>query len=215
MTSNPPSLRKAWEKIHQGKPTSEQPAPEVLTFVESLSGQFAREVPWLDLGCGRGRNSHYLSRLGLNAYGCDISMNAVRIAQICAQKERLLERFHQADVTDLPYPAGVFAAAICYHVLPYLPVAAMQNGLAEIARVLRPGGWLYVDLLDCQDADFGCGPAIEAHTFLDLDGVPVHFVSLEEIEALLYPFKIQHQERFERGRPKRRRIGWIIWARKL
>ena len=48
-----------------------------------------------------------------------------------------------ADATALPLPAGRFSAAACFTMLHHIPTPALQDrALAEIARVLRPGGLL-------------------------------------------------------------------------
>ena len=47
------------------------------------------------------------------------------------------------DATSLPLPADRFSAAACFTMLHHIPDAAGQDrALAEIARVLRPGGLL-------------------------------------------------------------------------
>lgn len=48
-----------------------------------------------------------------------------------------------ADATALPLPDGRFSAAACFTMLHHIPDPAGQDrALAEIARVLRPGGLL-------------------------------------------------------------------------
>ncbi len=44
-----------------------------------------------------------------------------------------------ADLNDLPFPAGSFDAVICNHVLEY--IRDDRKAMAEIYRVLKPGGW--------------------------------------------------------------------------
>jgi SAM-dependent methyltransferase len=48
-----------------------------------------------------------------------------------------------ADATALPLPDGRFSAAACFTMLHHIPATALQDrALAEVARVLRPGGLL-------------------------------------------------------------------------
>src|ERR1019366_2308601 len=48
-----------------------------------------------------------------------------------------------ADATRLPFPSGRFSAAACLTMLHHIPSAALQDAaLAELGRVLRPGGVL-------------------------------------------------------------------------
>ena len=46
-------------------------------------------------------------------------------------------------VPSLPFPAGQFSGAACLTMLHHIPSRALQDAaLAELARVLRPGGLL-------------------------------------------------------------------------
>jgi ubiquinone/menaquinone biosynthesis C-methylase UbiE len=58
-----------------------------------------------------------------------------------------------ADATDMPFPDGRFSAALSFTMLHHVPSAELQDRLlAEVARVLRPGGFLAgVDSLDGAD----------------------------------------------------------------
>ena len=47
-----------------------------------------------------------------------------------------------ADITALPFEDGAFDAILCSHVLEH--VEDDRAAMAELARVLRPGGWLLV-----------------------------------------------------------------------
>ncbi len=47
----------------------------------------------------------------------------------------------QGDATRLPYPDGTFSAVLCFTMLHHIPSPDLQDrALAEIARVLEPGG---------------------------------------------------------------------------
>jgi SAM-dependent methyltransferase len=168
----------------------------------------------LDVGCGRGRNTFYLSQKGFATYACDLSPVAIAVAKAQALQIDATISFQVADLTDLPYPDNSFAAVACVHVLPYHFKASIAKGVRELRRVLRPDGWLYFDLLGCDDAEYGCGRELEEHTFLDPDGVPIHFSSRQEVDELLDGFAVERKSQFELGSPARTRVGWVVWARK-
>jgi ubiquinone/menaquinone biosynthesis C-methylase UbiE len=47
----------------------------------------------------------------------------------------------EGDATSLPFPDGRFSAVVCFTMLHHIPVRANQDRvLAEVARVLSPGG---------------------------------------------------------------------------
>lgn len=88
----------------------------------------------LDVGCGEGRIGRSLSEHGYTVVGVDADTAMVELAQ----------EHHQAIVVagaaDLPFAAGEFDTAFTVHVL--MEVDELEAALAEIARVLVPGGVL-------------------------------------------------------------------------
>lgn len=83
--------------------------------------------------------------------------------------------FLVADLTRLPY-LDALTAVVCVHVLPDHLKSELVYGAQELRRVLQPNGWSYFDLLECDDAKYRCGRELEPDAFLDLDGMPVHFM---------------------------------------
>ena len=96
----------------------------------------------LDAGCGTGFQSALLTELGWDAHGVDVSAGLLAVA-----RRRLPGvAFALASVETLPYPDGRFDAIVCCgSTLSFVDDPA--RALAELGRVLRPGGRL---LLDCE-----------------------------------------------------------------
>ena len=207
-------LQQAWNQAHQEKPDSEQPEAGIISFAEFLRQKVPINSPILDAGCGRGRNARYLSQQGYTVYGCDLSPIAIAKARKPTKQMDVNNDFLVADLTQVPFPDEQFAAVICVHVLPYHFKADIVQCILQLQRVLRSGGWLYLDLLACDDAEYGCGKELEQHTFLDPDGVPIHFCSEQGVNDLLKGFKIEQLDQLERGTKSRMRIAWGIWATK-
>jgi ubiquinone/menaquinone biosynthesis C-methylase UbiE len=88
----------------------------------------------IDVGCGTGHHLRDLVARGFAVAGVDGS------AAMLAQARRALPdaELHQAGVEGLPFAAESFDLALCIEVLRYLPDPGPC--LAEMARVLRPGG---------------------------------------------------------------------------
>jgi SAM-dependent methyltransferase len=208
MMFNQSKLRPVWDHVHRTQPAPEQPEREVVAFSKSLQGRLPAGARLLDAGCGRGRNTRYLAQLGFAVYGCDLSLTAAKLAKSQIQSAGLVVDFQVADLSRLPYPGQLFSAAVCVHVLPYNLKAGIVNGLRELRRVLQPAGWLYFDLLDCDDAEYGRGIEIERNTFLDSDGVPIHFSSRLEIDELLIGFTVDRVARLELNSSGGARVAW-------
>lgn len=52
----------------------------------------------------------------------------------------------QADLRALPYGDATFEAAAAHHVLQMLPYTQVLGALAELARVIEPGGWARISV---------------------------------------------------------------------
>jgi SAM-dependent methyltransferase len=93
----------------------------------------------LDAGCGTGATAALLERYG-RVTGIDVERYALRLAQRRPGPGR--QRLACGSVTALPLPTAAFDLATCFDVLVMLDSAAEAAALAELARVLVPGGRL-------------------------------------------------------------------------
>jgi len=97
----------------------------------------------LDVGAGPGfLVAEMAEQVGPNGHvtGLDISDSMVALAQRRCAEEPIKSRttIIKADATALPFPAVSFDAAVSTQVYEYVPDVA--QALAELHRVLRPGG---------------------------------------------------------------------------
>ena len=97
----------------------------------------------LDVGCGGGLLAEELARLGCTVTGVDLSEPSLAIARAHAAHGDLAIAYVAASAERLPFADASFALVTCCDVLEHLddPDAA----LAEIARVLAPGGVFFFD----------------------------------------------------------------------
>lgn len=89
----------------------------------------------LDAGAGQGTMSVRLERHGFEVTSTDVSETAVELL-----RERLAGEVYQADLTALPFEDGRFDGVVLGEVLEH--VQKDREALAEVARVLTPGGVL-------------------------------------------------------------------------
>jgi SAM-dependent methyltransferase len=95
-------------------------------------------VAALDAACGTGRHAAFLSSLGCDVVGVDQSARMLDVAR----SKLPSARFEEGALTALPFDDAVFDLAVCSLALCHLPDPA--PALAELGRVLRPGGRLVV-----------------------------------------------------------------------
>jgi SAM-dependent methyltransferase len=88
----------------------------------------------LDCGCGTGANMKRLSQYGRVA-GFDLSHHGLLFAHSYDQR-----RLVRASVTDIPFASASFDLVTCFDVFSTLDDAMEDAALAEMHRILRPGG---------------------------------------------------------------------------
>lgn len=89
----------------------------------------------LDVGCGTGKLIKYLTSLGINSSGIDISSAMVNLAQQkCPEND-----IRVGDIRSLPYAANTFDCVVASMVFHHI-LRDTQKALAEIHRVLVPNG---------------------------------------------------------------------------
>ena len=94
----------------------------------------------LDVGCGAGRTTIPLSKMGYRTEGIDICPAMIGRAQ--ALSTGLDTRFQVMDASDLRFPDGTFDAALfSYNGIELLPGReGKRQVIREVHRVLKPGG---------------------------------------------------------------------------
>ena len=95
----------------------------------------------LDVGCGTGYSLKWLGeRLGTRAtFGVDISPHASVF-----WNEHGLDTATIASAHQIPLASEVFDLVTCFDVIYQLPNADAETAIAEMHRVLKPGGLLFI-----------------------------------------------------------------------
>ena len=91
----------------------------------------------LEVGIGRGNWTMALAKHAAFYAGADLSLESVKHV-----RDRFSKNVIQADITALPFPDSHFDRVFGIGVLP--AVERDRDGFREIARVLKPGGHIYL-----------------------------------------------------------------------
>jgi ubiquinone/menaquinone biosynthesis C-methylase UbiE len=161
----------------------------VLKYAAPQSGEKA-----LDVGCGPGTMAIALAEKvspGGEVVGIDASSDMIRVAARKAKKAGSAARFEAAAIESLPFADATFDLATSTFMLHHLPEDVIAKGLAEVRRVLKPGGrFVIVDFASDSGSFLGHLLSIVGHshgksTFPDLEAA-LHragFTTTEKMES--------------------------------
>lgn len=186
-----------WDDIYkkEGDIFTKEKIPEMYSLV-------ARHIPTLkankvvdilDIGCGTGRHAIILAKLGYHVTAIDNSPAALEILK--KKKGKVPIRALLADMAELPFADKSFDAAVCATVIHHAKLGKVEKTIAEIHRVLRPGGLLLIDILSTKNNRFGKGTELEPGTFIGAESrfgekdVPHHYCDEAEVQELFSKFE--------------------------
>ena len=110
--------------------------------VTQLAADLGKTGKALDVGCGIGTHSIYLTEQGFTVTGVDFSPPAIRNARKQASLASRKPEFIIQDVTHLGIPGGPLDVALdvgCFHCLN---AADQQRYASELTRRMKPGSSL-------------------------------------------------------------------------
>jgi malonyl-CoA O-methyltransferase len=119
-----------WAETYQPRPHNALMEVEHETVLALLPD--VRGLTTLDAGCGSGRYLQVLAARGARAIGMDLS------AAMLSRARQTTTRIARADLRALPFDGMSIDLIVCGLALGDVP--ELESALAEIARVLRPGG---------------------------------------------------------------------------
>ena len=138
----------------------------------------------LDLGCGNGRHTVGLAQRGFEVTGLDISRSGLRETRLWLAEEGVEAGLLCGDTRHpLPLQSGCFDAVLSTQVIHHALIAEVRVAIAEIWRVLRPGGVAFVTVAGLT-GDRPLENEIEPGTVVPQEGsekgLPHHLFTLEE-----------------------------------
>ena len=166
-----------------------QPAPnETLLRFARAEGNNARKRV-LDIGCGAGRNTVPLARLGWSAIGVDLSVPMIVAAAARVREEHLEHhlRLTLASMDELPFAARSFDLIVAHGVWNLARSGSeFRRALAEAARVARRPSALYVFTFSRNTLPPDAQPvANESFVFTQFSGQPQCFLTAQQLATEL------------------------------
>lgn len=112
---------------------------------------FDKQTDWhnktvLDLGCAGGFMAEALARNGARVTGIDPAQDAIKAAKSHAKISNLDINYDVGVGEQMPYPDNHFDIVACVDVLEH--VRDLSQVLAEVVRVLKPGGIFLYDTIN-------------------------------------------------------------------
>ncbi|WP_020576260.1 class I SAM-dependent DNA methyltransferase [Actinopolymorpha alba] len=92
--------------------------------------------PVADVGCGPGHVTAHLQKLGIDAFGIDLSAAMIDVAR----RDHPDLRFEVGSMTDLDLTDASVAGLLAFWSLIHVPDNAVPTTFEHFRRVLRPGG---------------------------------------------------------------------------
>lgn len=205
-------MSSAWKDWHLRKEGSVE--PEVGKLEELLRGDRVRRI--LDVGCGAGRHTIYFARKGFEVYGFDEDEEILGRARRLLQSENINADLRTWDMTKpLPYHKAFFDAVIAARVIHHTLMSNIIRIADEIDRVLRPSGYLFLQVPSYESETFDSGTIwAEPGTLIARGGpekgVPHHFFKKKELTEIFSNYVVMeiHSNSDHYG-------GYCLIARKL
>jgi SAM-dependent methyltransferase len=160
-----------------------------------------------DLGCGPGHITSYVRGFNPDVIGLDFSLGT--LIQARGRHSEII--FIQGDMLALPFASGKLGGVVAFYSIIHFDNRQVDQSLAEMERVLRPGGHLLLGFhvgtgTVHVDEEFGVAIDLEAAFFMSDDLVGrlrrAGFSIMEQFQRDPYP-DVEYQS-----------VRGYIWAAK-
>lgn len=186
-----------WEEIFRRSEWGKYPPEHLIRFVARrwYGAADRKQIRLLDLGCGPGANTWYMAREGFTVSGIDGSPTAIERATARLASEGLAADLQIGDFVALPWPDGTFDGAVDNVTLCCNHFAQAKRAVAEVHRVLKPGGAFLSCNFTNRSWGAGTGHEVEPNGYTDISEGPLEgkgfglFMSAEQLAELYAPFE--------------------------
>ena len=171
-----------------------KPEPEVIAHAQTLP----KDARVLDLGAGIGRHALAFAQMGFDVAALDAAPESFAAMRAGAETLGVRIDLHQGLMTTLPYPDASFDHVLSWNVIYHGDETIVTQSIAEISRVLKPGGTFMGTMLSARRVPVeqakAKGHEISRNTWVfDGPGDKVHphyFCTAPDLLALFAGFEI-------------------------
>ncbi|AFH62226.1 class I SAM-dependent methyltransferase [Paenibacillus caseinilyticus] len=206
-----PGRERYWDRIYEAlRPEDVRYDLWLETF--RLQLELSRDTPVIDLGCGAGNDTLYLSERGYRVVACDASAEALRrVKELVPEAD-----VRQMDLTEpLPFADGAAQVVIADLSLHYFPWDVTVSIVREIGRVLRPGGTLLCRVNSVRDTAFGAGQGVRLEPdYYEWEGQRKRFFDRKQLEELLREWELPELTESTMNRYGKPKVVWTAAAGK-
>lgn len=178
-------------------------------WLDDFQDALAQAGHVLELGAGDGADTGFLRDVCSSVVSCDFSEAALN---------RLRSRYPGAttlpvDLTEpLPFEDGAFDAVIADLCLHYFPMRKTEEILAELHRVLAPGGWLLLRVNATEEYVPAPGDVQLEEDYYQAHGCARRYFARETLEGLLSSLRVVRLCRDTTGKYGARKHMWMAAA---
>lgn len=176
--------------------------------LKAFTNLLSKNAMVLDAGCGSGRDTDLLSRLGVRPIGLDLSHGLIEVAQ----KQFPGLKFIEGDMRNLPFSSeyfdGVWAHASLVH---FETITDVRKSVNEFYRVIKLDGILHVKVKSQTGKN---------KTTVVSDSVSKHdrffrYFTKNEVKRLLHqagfePISIEEFKESDKDPTRRHEVSWIV-----
>jgi 2-polyprenyl-3-methyl-5-hydroxy-6-metoxy-1,4-benzoquinol methylase len=173
-------LNKAYAKAGAVPWDNSEPPQELIELIEQ-----ARIKPGkaLDVGCGTGYYSIFLSQNGFDVTGIDISENAILEATKKAVESKSNIKFVTLDALEISSLNETYDFVLEWGLLHFIMPEFREKYVKDIAEKINKGGKYIVLTFNEESPEWGGGKYRTG-----LTGTPLYYSSIGELENLYKPY---------------------------
>lgn len=169
-------------------------------YIDKFLAMLSANAKILDLGCGIGVDSNYMTSKGFDVIGIDLSKEMLKLAK---QKFPHID-FRQQDIRKLNFPINYFDGILASCSLIHIPKKDVPELLHTLNQILKNGGAVYIALQEGESKEIFVNEPFKPDEKLFLN-----IISFDEIENLLVKNGFSVMKKYERKPNSKEELNFI------